>query len=95
MAISFSQIDRIVKPRVGLRRRADRADQRADLTISKNKEKEKGTTNLWMQAHDCSPGHPGREVHSRLPDGFHWSRDGKTMAVLRRRSASDVVAESG
>jgi hypothetical protein len=57
MAISFSQIDRIVKPRVGLRRRADRADQRADLTISKNKEKEKGTTNLWMQSHDSSPDH--------------------------------------
>jgi hypothetical protein len=74
-ADSFSQINRIVKPRVRLVRRTD-------LTIPMNKEK--GTANLWKQSLDSASGHRIMKFTSGLIVGFHWFLDGKTMAGLRR-----------
>ena len=45
-----------------------------------------------MQSLESSPGHQITKSASGLITGFHWSLDGKTMAVLRTHSTSDVVA---
>jgi hypothetical protein len=45
-----------------------------------------------MQSHDSSPGHQVARFTGVYPTDSILSLDGKTMAVLRRRSSSDVVA---
>jgi hypothetical protein len=40
---------------------------------------------------DGSPGHRVTEFEADRIDDFHWSRDGKTLGLLRTHSDSDVV----
>jgi serine/threonine protein kinase len=50
-----------------------------------------GIDKIWMQPLDGSPGHalPG-VAFARITD-FHWSPDGKTLAIAHEQDTSDVV----
>ena len=50
-----------------------------------------GTDNIWMQPVDGSAGHPVTEFTSDHIRAFAWSLDGKTLAVARTHTVSDVV----
>jgi eukaryotic-like serine/threonine-protein kinase len=53
--------------------------------------RENGVDNLWVQPLDGSAGHQITHFASEQIDSFHWSPDGKTLALLRGHSESDVV----
>ena len=53
--------------------------------------RENGVDNVWVQALDGSAGHPITHFDSEQIDSFHWSPDGKSLALLRGHSESDVV----
>jgi len=50
-----------------------------------------GTDNIWMQPVDGSAGHPVTDFTSDHIRAFGWSPDGKTLAVARTHTVSDVV----
>jgi Tol biopolymer transport system component len=52
---------------------------------------ENGVDNLWAQPLDGSPGHQLTHFTSETITDFHWSPDGKTLAVAREHDVSDVV----
>ena len=52
---------------------------------------ENGVDNLWVQPLDGSSGHQLTHFTSELISDFHWSPDGKTLAVIREHDLSDVV----
>jgi eukaryotic-like serine/threonine-protein kinase len=53
--------------------------------------RENGVDNLWVQPFDGSAGHQITDFASEQIDSFHWSPDGKTIALQRGHSESDVV----
>lgn len=52
---------------------------------------EKGVDNIWAQPLDNSAGQQITNFTSDHIDDFHWSPDGKTLAVERSHHADDVV----
>jgi eukaryotic-like serine/threonine-protein kinase len=50
-----------------------------------------GVDNLWVQPFDHSPGHQLTHFTSEQIFDFHWSPDGKTLAVIRQNAAADAV----
>jgi serine/threonine protein kinase len=52
---------------------------------------ENGVDNLWVQPLDGSPGHQLTHFTSELITDFHWSPDGKTLAIVREHDVADVV----
>ncbi len=50
-----------------------------------------GTDNIWMQPVDGSPGHAVTNFTTDHIRSFSWSPDGKTLAVARTHTVSDVV----
>ena len=50
-----------------------------------------GTDNIWMQPVDGSPGHAVTNFNTDHIRTFSWSPDGKTLAVARTHTVSDVV----
>jgi Tol biopolymer transport system component len=50
-----------------------------------------GTDNLWSQPLDGSPGRQITNFQSERIYDFHWSNDGKTLALVRGHTNSDVV----
>jgi serine/threonine protein kinase len=52
---------------------------------------ENGTENLWLQPLDGSLGHQLTHLTSEKITDFHWSPDGKTLAVVREHDVADVV----
>jgi eukaryotic-like serine/threonine-protein kinase len=52
---------------------------------------EKGVSNIWLQPLDGSPGHQITNFTSEQINDFHWSPDGKMLAVAREHDTSDVV----
>jgi Tol biopolymer transport system component len=52
---------------------------------------ENGADNLWLQPLDGSPGHQLTHFTSEKITDFHWSLDGKTLAVIREHDVADVV----
>jgi eukaryotic-like serine/threonine-protein kinase len=53
--------------------------------------RESGVDNLWLQPLDGSPGRQITQFNSEHILAFHWSPDGKSLAVLRGHTDSDVV----
>ncbi len=53
--------------------------------------KAKGVGNLWMQPLDGSPGHAITSYATDTISHFRFSPDGKTLAIKRIQSVSDVV----
>jgi Tol biopolymer transport system component/predicted Ser/Thr protein kinase len=53
--------------------------------------RENGVDNIWVQALDGAAGHPITHFDTEQIDSFHWSPDGKSLALLRGHSESDVV----
>jgi len=53
--------------------------------------REHGLYALWVSPVDGSPGHRVTEFEADRIDDFHWSRDGKTLGLLRTHRDSDVV----
>jgi serine/threonine protein kinase/Tol biopolymer transport system component len=52
---------------------------------------ENGVQNLWLQPLDGSPGRQITNFPSDSIQAYHYSPDGKTLAVLRVHSESDVI----
>jgi|SRR5437870_107930 len=52
---------------------------------------DKGVGNIWLQPLDGSPGHQITNFTSEHINDFHWSPDGKILAVAREHDTSDVV----
>jgi Tol biopolymer transport system component len=52
---------------------------------------ENGATNLWMQPLDGGPAHPLTDFKSGGINDFHWSLDGKELAITYGRTDADVV----
>ena len=52
---------------------------------------ENGVQNLWLQPLDGSPGRQITHFASGRMGNFDWSPDGKTLAVIRSDSRSDIV----
>ncbi len=52
---------------------------------------EKGVDNIWVQPLDGAAGHQITNFASDHIDDFHWSPDGKTLAVKRTQRTDDVV----
>jgi eukaryotic-like serine/threonine-protein kinase len=52
---------------------------------------ENGVQNLWIQPLDGSPGHQITNFKSGTFQQFDWSPDGKTLAILRSETQSDIV----
>jgi eukaryotic-like serine/threonine-protein kinase len=50
-----------------------------------------GAENVFVQPLDGSPGHPITNFTSQRIMKFHWSPDGKTLAISRLEGSSDVV----
>jgi len=50
-----------------------------------------GVSNLWVQPLDGSPGRQFTHFPSEVITDFHWSPDGKTLAVIREHDVADVV----
>ena len=50
-----------------------------------------GVDNIWVQPLDGSPGRQITHFDSQQINFFRWSPDGKTLAILRSHSESDVV----
>ncbi len=53
--------------------------------------RDKGVDNIFVQSLDGSPGHQITNFTSDRIGEFRWSPDGKTLAVARAKSTSDVV----
>jgi Tol biopolymer transport system component len=53
--------------------------------------RESGVDNIWVQPLDGSPGRQITQFNSEHILAFHWSPDGKSLAVLRGHTDSDVV----
>ena len=53
--------------------------------------RENGVDNLWIQPLDGSPGRKITNFNAEEIAAFHWSRDGKTLGILRGHVDSDVV----
>ena len=53
--------------------------------------REKGVDNLWLQPLDGSPGRPLTNFDSLKIYSYQWSLDGKSLALMRGDSPSDVV----
>jgi eukaryotic-like serine/threonine-protein kinase len=53
--------------------------------------RENGVDNLWAQPLDGSAGRQITNFTSDQIEAFHWSPDGKNLALLRSHSESDVV----
>ena len=52
---------------------------------------DKGIANIWLQPIDGSKGQQITNFASDTISGFHWSRDGKLLLVLRKQDTSDIV----
>jgi eukaryotic-like serine/threonine-protein kinase len=52
---------------------------------------ENGGNNLWLQPLDGSPGRQITHFQSEQINGYAWSPDGKSIALIRRHDAADVV----
>jgi len=52
---------------------------------------ENGVDNLWVQPLDGSAGHPLTHFTSESITDYHFSPDGKTLAVVHEHDTSDVV----
>jgi serine/threonine protein kinase/Tol biopolymer transport system component len=52
---------------------------------------ENGVDNLWVEPLDGSAGHPLTHFTSELISDFHWSPDGKILAIIREHDDADVV----
>ena len=52
---------------------------------------ENGVDNLWVEPLDGSPGHLLTHFPSETISDFHWSPDGKTIAIIREHDDADVV----
>jgi len=52
---------------------------------------ENGADNIWLQPLDGSAGHQLTHFTSEKITDFHWSPDGKTLAVVREHDVADVV----
>ena len=52
---------------------------------------ENGADNLWVEPLDGSPGHLLTHFPSETISDFHWSPDGKTLAIIRQHDDADVV----
>ena len=55
---------------------------------------ENGVDNLWLQPLDGAAGHQMTHFTSELIAGFHWSPDGKVLAIVREHDVADVVVLS-
>ncbi len=53
--------------------------------------RQNGVDNLWLQPLDGSPGRQITNFPSERIYDFHWSRDGKQLALVRGHTDSDVV----
>jgi eukaryotic-like serine/threonine-protein kinase len=53
--------------------------------------REKGVDNLWLQPLDGSAGHPITNFPSLKIYSYQWSPDGKSLALVRGDSPSDLV----
>jgi eukaryotic-like serine/threonine-protein kinase len=53
--------------------------------------RENGIDNIWVQPLDGSAGHQITHFTSDQIDSFHWSPEGRSLALLRHHSESDVV----
>jgi serine/threonine protein kinase len=53
--------------------------------------RENGVDNLWLQPLDGSKGHSITDFKSERIYDFHWSFDGKQLALVRGHTDSDVV----
>ena len=54
--------------------------------------RENGVDNIWVQPLDGSGGGQISQFNSDQIDAFHWSPDGKNLALLRSHSESDGPA---
>jgi Tol biopolymer transport system component len=52
---------------------------------------ENGVSNIWVQPLDGSPGRQITNFTSGTFRNFRWSPDGKSLALIRDASQSDVV----
>jgi Tol biopolymer transport system component len=52
---------------------------------------ENGVSNIWVQPLDGSPGRQITDFKSGTFRSFSWSPDGKSLALIRDVSQSDVV----
>ena len=52
---------------------------------------ENGADNLWVEPLDGSPGHLLTHFPSETISDFHWSPDGKMLAIIRQHDDADVV----
>jgi hypothetical protein len=52
---------------------------------------ENGVDNLWVQPLGHSPGHQLTHFTSHEISDFHWSPDGKTLAIVRQHHEADAV----
>jgi eukaryotic-like serine/threonine-protein kinase len=52
---------------------------------------ENGAGNLWVEPLDGSPGHLLTHFPSETISDFHWSPDGKTLAIIRQHDDADAV----
>jgi eukaryotic-like serine/threonine-protein kinase len=52
---------------------------------------DKGIANIWLQPIDGSKGQQITNFASDTISGFHWSRDGRSLLVLRKQDTSDIV----
>ncbi len=53
--------------------------------------RDNGVENIFLQPIDGSPGRQITSFTSQLISDFHWSPDGKTLAIVRSETSSDVV----
>jgi len=53
--------------------------------------RENGIDNLWVHPLDGSAGHQMTHFNSDEIESFHWSPDGKSLALLRSHRNADVV----
>ena len=53
--------------------------------------REKGVENLWLQPLDGSPGHQLTNFTSLKIYAYRWSLDGKSLALVRGDSPSDLA----
>jgi Tol biopolymer transport system component len=53
--------------------------------------RENGVDNLWIKPLDGSVAHQITNFTSEQIKSFHWSPDGKSLALVREHSESDVV----
>ena len=53
--------------------------------------REKGVDNLWLQPLDGGPGHRLTNFSSLKIYSYQWSPDGKSLALVRGDSPSDLV----